>query len=28
MYFVNRKVTGSVVAPVPQRVEGEAAQEP
>jgi predicted MFS family arabinose efflux permease len=28
MYFVNRKVTGAVVAPVPQRVESEAAQEP
>jgi predicted MFS family arabinose efflux permease len=28
MYFVNRKVTGTVVASVPQRVESEAAQEP
>lgn len=28
MYFVNRKVMGAVVAPVPPRVESEAAQEP
>ncbi len=28
MYFVNRKVTGAAAAPVPPRVEGEAAQEP